>query len=271
MRWTDLSRDELCRILETAGLQYDDCADTCFKKPYDATATILVDMLKLRLELEDSHRQPTARDYVRAKTDLDSLHYVLVSSIPDISKMAESLYRGQGILDKETVSAETAELMQDALRVFATVYDGKIMVCTPSLPSRQQKSGRYGNSEVKLYASLVRSAMQKIFREIMEIADSLGHKHLYFLNVFNEERNVPDNDNRDTGAIQNSICSFLPYGDTPDMTDVTFSGISTDLIPPSTFITVQRADELPPSKEDTIAFWINYYNAYIEGRNQLTV
>lgn len=91
--------------------------------------------------------------------------------------------------------------------------------------------------------------------ELGELYDSLGRKTIHVLNVFGRGGNPTDNDNRDTGAIINSICAFLPGGDAPDVTRIVNDGCRTTELIPGTYITLLPYEKGLADNAETIRFW----------------
>lgn len=168
------------------------------------------------------------------------------------------------ITDEQAEYNTITEIDQKVEGVFVYIEPRRIMLRIPPLPHRNKpevwidagKRGQFRKTQTDIYRDEVRRAldMNPDYRRLDYFA--FTEKTVQYLNVFGEDMShVMDNDNRDMTAVTNSICAYLPGGDSAVNCSFFLDGLCTEQLPAGTYITVQPRSCGIMSRDDIVAYW----------------
>lgn len=264
MKWNDMDYEDLRIVLQTAILNGDHVLRTVVKPGEKAIHAALSALSKTEERVWKSLHETSLtidRDIVAGEVyNLYAAYRRLLNTLVELTQMPDSI---ELLLDEREARENTIEFLdQDTDGIFLCGDGDCLRLRTPVLPHRSKPvyyiSGAYGRYPVtttRIYGEAVLRTMESSEPELGELYDSLGRKTIHVLNVFGRGGNPTDNDNRDTGAIINSICAFLPGGDAPDVTRIINDGCRTTELIPGTYITVLPYEKGLADNAETIAFW----------------
>ncbi len=148
--------------------------------------------------------------------------------------------------------------------VYVFIEPRRIMLRIPPLPHRDKpevwidagRRGQFPVTKTGIYREEVRRAFD--LNPDLRILDcgAFAEKIIQYLNVIGPDQpNIMDNDNRDTTAVTNAICGYLPGGDSAVSCAFFHDGIRTDRLPAGTYVTVRPRQDGLLGREDVLAFW----------------
>lgn len=264
MKWSTMSDKTLTSVLRIAVENSDEILQNCFYEPQKKIRKTVEKMEREIEFLETAADKVSAICSSNARELLYELYGLYRVSLQGLVAKTQWPFDAELLLDGEIAEKETIALLDhkvDGIFVFA---DGeKIRLRVPPLPHKNKpqfcQNGRQGSGKTTttyIYAEAVYRVLEEKAKELLPLREKLGKKCIHILNVFEDNVNTMDNDNRDTSAIINSICGFLPFGDVPFKTRIINDGyISRDLIP-GTYITVLPYEDGLADNDKTVAFWI---------------
>lgn len=239
-----------------------------FQTPARQIETLLDEIREEADRLSEPGCAVTEDNTDRARKLLTRLYTVYRQALRGLCAHS-SLPRTKGgvIADRDIEEIERIELDEKVDDVRLYFEDRRIMVRTPLVPNKRNPSvtvvvegrGSVFIENTKLYGEVVRRAFKSrpdLFSVDMSVYQK---KTLFYLFVFTDKRSYVDNDNRETEAITNQICAFLPGGDGPEFCRFVLDAAITAEIPAGTYVTVlPRGDRLPEVAE-VVAYWQSKY------------
>ena len=263
MKWESCTPSALKTILSRAVEETEGNLEKCYDIQASAIRCTLGKIALLMDKLETKSGADMALAVGTAQDLITEIYTAYRQSIYALVLRTSAPFTASGILsarEEKHRTIETLDKCADGIYVFR---DGnKIRVRTPPVPTKKASEVYALNSTGGVYkvqvSNIYGESVYRAFEEFMlteKHAADLGKKLIHVLNVFKKTTQAPDNDNRDITGIINSICAFLPGGDTARTTAFLLDGYETDIIPEGTYFTVSAFEGGIPSSEETVSFW----------------
>lgn len=266
MEWSPITGADLIRILEQVADEGSRAANGCVDSLSPHIEAILERQRSLGNDPVNTQQWlPLAETGTHRRT-VRQLYEGCRMALYELNTAANRFYSFGGVLHENDAERAITELYESHVFCGVQVFvDGNmIRIRTPVTPEIGKTTvwptGKNGGRPIKdlgLYASAVRRAMSQKLPEILPILPSLERKTIHYLFASHDHGFLVENHDRDTADITNSICSFLPGGDSAGTTRFVYESCVSG---PShmfsgTFITVLPYEQSIPDFEQTLGYW----------------